>query len=98
MPEYVIKLLKYNVDIKNLPNYIVDSVTEENMKGLPVPDVTMLVASASMEQEIECLTKLNPSMEFVIYTLDFALAASNLAFTLSLTIWVTLLMVTWNVA
>ncbi len=46
------------------------------MKDLPVPDVTMLVASASMEQEIECLLKINPKMEFVIYTLDFVVAAS----------------------
>ena len=55
---------------------IVDHVDEESLKGLPVPDVTMLVASASMEQEIECLLKLNPQMEFVIYTLDFKVAAS----------------------
>ena len=41
-----------------------------------MPDVTMLVASASMEQEMECLLKLNPDMEFVIYTLDFVVAAS----------------------
>lgn len=54
---------------------IVDHVDEESMKEHPVPDVTMLVASASMEQEIECLLKLNPKMEFVIYTLDFAVAA-----------------------
>ena len=44
-------------------------------KDLPIPDVTMLVASASMEQEMECLLKLNPNMEFVIYTLDFKVAA-----------------------
>lgn len=46
------------------------------MAGLPVPDVTMLVASASMEQEMKCLLKLNPNMEFVVYTLDFGVAAS----------------------
>ena len=55
---------------------IIDHVDEETMKGLPVPDVTMLVASASMEKEIETMLKLNPNMEFVIYTLDFVLAAS----------------------
>lgn len=54
---------------------IIDHVDEDTMKGLPVPDVTMLVASASMEQEMECLLKLNPNMEFVIYTLDFTVAA-----------------------
>jgi precorrin-6Y C5,15-methyltransferase (decarboxylating) len=51
-------------------------VDEESMKGLPVPDVTMLVASASMEQEMEYLLSLNPNMEFVVYTLDFVVAAS----------------------
>jgi len=55
---------------------IIDHVDDETMSGLPVPDVTMLVASASMEKEIECLLKLNPNMEFVIYTLDFKVAAS----------------------
>ena len=55
---------------------IIDHVDEETMKGLPIPDVTMLVASASMEQEMKCLLKLNPEMEFVIYTLDFVVAAS----------------------
>lgn len=55
---------------------IIDYVDEETMKGLAVPDVTMLVASASMEKEMECLIKLNPNMEFVIYTLDFVVAAS----------------------
>lgn len=55
---------------------IIDHVDENTMQGLVVPDVTMLVASASMEQEMQCLLKLNPNMEFVIYTLDFVVAAS----------------------
>ena len=55
---------------------IIDHVDEETMKDLAVPDVTMLVASASMEKEMEYLIKLNPNMEFVIYTLDFVVAAS----------------------
>lgn len=55
---------------------IIDHVDKETMKDLPVPDVCMLVASASMEQEMRCLLELNPNMEFVIYTLDFVVAAS----------------------
>ena len=55
---------------------IVDHVDKETMAGLPVPSLTMLVASASMEQELRCLLELNPHMEFVIYTLDFRCAAS----------------------
>ncbi len=55
---------------------IVDHVGEDTMKGLPVPNTTMLVASASLEQELDYLTKLNPDMDFVIYTLDFRVAAN----------------------
>lgn len=55
---------------------IVDHVDESSFEGLPVPDVAMLVASASMEQEMEFLRGLNPNIEFVIYTLDFVVAAS----------------------
>lgn len=70
------KTLEDNVSQFGLNNVtIIDHVDETTMAGLPVPDVTMLVASASMEQEMECLIKLNPNMEFVIYTLDFHVAA-----------------------
>lgn len=55
---------------------IIDHVDDEVLKGVAIPDVTMLVASATMEQEIEALLKVNPKMEFVIYTLDFKVAAS----------------------
>ena len=55
---------------------IIDHVDDESLRNLPVPSLTMLVASASMEQEIECLLRRNPHMEFVIYTLDFPCAAS----------------------
>lgn len=71
------RTLEDNVSQFGLNNVkIIDHVDEESMAGLPVPDVTMLVASASMEQEMKCLLKLNPKMEFVIYTLDFVVAAS----------------------
>lgn len=55
---------------------IIDRADKDSMKDLPVPDVTMLVASASMENEMKCLLEINPKMEFVIYTLDFMVAAS----------------------
>lgn len=70
------KTLEDNVSQFGLNNVtIIDHVDEATLAGLPVPDVTMLVASASMEQEMEYLLKLNPNMEFVIYTLDFHVAA-----------------------
>ncbi len=75
------RALEENVDQFGLNNVtIVDHVDEEAFKGLPVPDITMLVASASMEQEIDTLLKINPHMEFVIYTLDFVLAASMISY------------------
>lgn len=71
------RALEDNVEQFGINNVtVIDQVTEETMKELPVPDVTMLVASASMEKEMEVLLKLNPEMEFVIYTLDFVVAAS----------------------
>ncbi len=69
--------MEENVNQFGLHNVvIVDHVGEDTMGNLPVPDTTMLVASASLEQELAYLTKLNPNMEFVIYTLDFKAAAS----------------------
>ena len=69
--------LEDNVDRFGLNNVtIIDHVDDNTLKDLPVPDVTMLVASASMEQEIQCLLRINPEMKFVIYTLDFIVAAS----------------------
>lgn len=69
--------LEENVNQFGLNNVtIVDHVDQKNFEGLPIPDVTMLVASASMEQEMKFLLELNPRMEFVIYTLDFVVAAS----------------------
>ncbi len=69
--------MEENVNQFGLRNItIVDHVGADTMDGLPVPDTTMLVASASLEHELEYLTKINPKMEFVIYTLDFKVAAS----------------------
>jgi precorrin-6Y C5,15-methyltransferase (decarboxylating) len=68
--------LEDNVDRFGIQNVkIVDHVDSKSFEGLPVPDVTMLVASASMEQEMEYMLSINPEMEFVIYTLDFVTAA-----------------------
>lgn len=71
------RALEDNVDRFGLNNVtIVDHIDAESIKNLPKPDVTMLVASASMEQEIQALLSVNPNMEFVVYTLDFVVAAS----------------------
>ncbi|MGI6181147.1 MAG: precorrin-6B methylase, partial [Agathobaculum sp.] len=54
---------------------IIDHVDDDTMAGLPVPSLAFLVASASMEQEIACLLRVNPHMEFVVYTLDFGVVS-----------------------
>lgn len=69
--------LEDNVEQFGINNVtIIDHVDAETMSNLPVPDVTMLVASASMEQEMKYMLSINPNMEFVIYTLDFVTAGS----------------------
>ncbi len=55
---------------------VLDKVDEESFADLPTPTKVMMVASASMEKELEYLMRLNPHIEFVIYTLDFQCAAS----------------------
>ncbi|MCI8609765.1 MAG: precorrin-6B methylase [Firmicutes bacterium] len=55
---------------------VIDHVDEAAMKDCPAPSLTFLVASATMEQELDYLMKLNPKMRVVIYTLDFQVAAS----------------------
>lgn len=54
---------------------IIDHVDAESMKGCPVPSLVFLVASASTDQELAYLTKINPNISVVIYTLDFKVAA-----------------------
>lgn len=71
------RALEDNVEQFGLNNVtIVDNVSAESFEGLAIPDVTMLVASASMEKEMTYLMSINPRMEFVIYTLDLCVAAS----------------------
>ena len=65
--------LEENVEYYDLRNVtILDRVDEESMAGLPAPAIAFLVASASLNQEIDCLMKLNPHVILVVYTLDFA--------------------------
>ena len=69
--------MEENIDHFGLHNIqVIDHVDEETMKDCPVPSLVFMVASASMEQEIAYLTKLNPKINIVIYTLDFCVAAS----------------------
>jgi len=69
--------LEDNVSHFGLQNVkIIDHVDVETMKDCPIPSLVFMVASASMDQELACLTKLNPNINVVIYTLDFKVAAN----------------------
>lgn len=66
-----------NVDHFGLHNVsIIDHIDEETTKDFPKPDIVFMVASASMDKELEVLTKLNPNITVVVYSLDFKVAAS----------------------
>lgn len=69
--------LEDNVSHFGLHNVrIIDHVSEETMKDCPVPSLVFLVASASTDRELTCLTGINPNINVVIYTLDFKVAAN----------------------
>ena len=64
--------LESNISRFGLNNVtVIDAVTDEAMAGQPVPSLAFLVASPNLEQEIDCLLRINPTIEIVIYTLDF---------------------------
>ncbi len=66
-----------NIDYFGLQNvYVIDHVDTQTLDGLPIPSLVFLVASASTEQEIACLTSINPQISVVVYTLDFCVAAN----------------------
>ena len=68
--------MEENIDHFGLSNvHVVDHVDEATFADLPVPQLVFMVVSASMEQELEVLTKRNPQIAVVIYTLDFKVAA-----------------------
>lgn len=69
--------MEENIEHFGLHNIeVIDHVDEDSMKDLPVPSLVFMVASASMEQELDLLTKLNPNISVVVYTLDFSVAAN----------------------
>lgn len=69
--------LEDNVEHFDLHNIkIIDHVDAENMADCPIPSLVFLVASASTIQELTYLTKINPDINVVIYTLDFQAAAT----------------------
>jgi precorrin-6B methylase 2 len=69
--------MKENTEKFGLRNVtIVESLDNDLIRSLPVPDVAFIVASKMIGSEIKSLLAVNPAMEFVIYTLDFEILSS----------------------
>ena len=64
--------MQCNVDKFGLSNVIiVDSLEDDILDKLPVPDIAFIVASPRIGSEIKSLLAINPVMDFLIYTYDF---------------------------
>jgi precorrin-6B methylase 2 len=71
------KTMKENVKKFGLKNVIiVESLEDDILDKLPVPDLAFIVASSRIDSEIKSLLAINPAMDFVIYTLDFEILNS----------------------
>lgn len=71
------KTMEKNVKKFGLGNVsVVSAISDETWKELPVPEMAFIVASSRIDSEIETLLKINPEMDFVIYTLDFEILSS----------------------
>jgi precorrin-6Y C5,15-methyltransferase (decarboxylating) len=70
MEENVEKFGVHNVQI-------VPDMSEETLAKIPVPRLAFIVANKYLESDIERLLKINPNMQFVIYTLDLGILADT---------------------
>jgi len=69
--------MQCNIDKFGLNNVIiVESLEGGILNGLPVPDIAFIVGSSRIGGEIKSLLAVNPSMNFVVYTLDFEVLTS----------------------
>ena len=69
--------MKENIENFGLKNVIiVESLEDDILDKLPVPDLAFIVASPRIDSEIKSLLAINPLMDFVIYTLDFEILNS----------------------
>ncbi len=60
-----------NVDKFGVHNVaIVDNVEVGTMKNLPIPRLAFIVATEQLEQQVADLLKINPNMQFIVYTLE----------------------------
>lgn len=67
--------MEENIEHFGLQNVtVVDHVDAHTLKDCAIPCTAFMVASASLEQELDCLTRLNPNINVVVYTLDLGVA------------------------
>lgn len=71
------KTMEENIEKFGLKNVaVVESLNEGILDVLPIPDIAFIVASPRIGSEIKSLLKVNPTMDIVIYTLDFEILTS----------------------
>jgi len=69
--------MKENIDKFGLSNVtIVESLEEDVLRQLPVPNIAFIVGSPRIDREMKSLLAINPDIDFVIYTLDFEVLTS----------------------
>ena len=55
---------------------IIPRLTEHTLANLPIPRIAFIVASKTLESDIEALLAKNPELQIVIYTLELNILAS----------------------
>ncbi len=69
--------MEENVEKFGLKNvHIIESLQGGYPQDLPVPDIAFIVATPKIDSEIKALLAVNPSMDFLLYTLDFEVLLS----------------------
>lgn len=68
--------MEENVDKFGVHNVqIIPDMSEESLTSIPVPRLAFIVANHYLESDMERLLRINPHMQFVIYTLDLGILA-----------------------
>ena len=70
--------MEENVDKFGVHNVqIIPDMSEGTLAAIPVPRLAFIVANHYLESDMERLLKINPDMQFVIYTLDLGILAQT---------------------
>lgn len=68
--------MEENVDKFGVHNVqIIPDMSEASLNSIPVPRLAFIVANHYLESDMERLLRINPNMQFVIYTLDLGILA-----------------------